>query len=235
MMSGKPISFGQLGPPVPAQSQVPGAGNDGNASFLSEAARRRLVTEYIEQFRAWPDEGDARALAGARQCRILGQETVAGMNRIDAFFLGEGDDALDVKISLHRAFAGADQVSFIGLETVQGETVLLRVDGYRAQVEFVGGAKDADGDFAAIERLEVFSFRGPTRRLKKKHIRVCRLSGNSSHRGHRLSLHYHRRQAVTFFAFPLRVIAWRLPLAGTNRIGYSKCDSPVTLSFFRSR
>ncbi len=73
------------------------------------------------------------------------------MDRIDALFLRERDDAFDIKVGLHRAFAGADQVSFVGLEAVQGEAVFLRKDGYRAQAEFVGGAKNANGDFAAIE------------------------------------------------------------------------------------
>jgi hypothetical protein len=73
------------------------------------------------------------------------------MDRIDAFFLRERDDAFDVEVSLDGTFSSANQVSFVGLEAVEGETILLRVDRYGAEIEFVGGAKDAYGNFAAIE------------------------------------------------------------------------------------
>jgi len=37
---------------------------------------------------------------------------------------------------------------------MQREPVFLRIDGHGAQAELVGGAKDADGDFAAIGRQQ---------------------------------------------------------------------------------
>ena len=72
------------------------------------------------------------------------------MDRVDAFFARERHDAVDVEIRLDRALALADQVGFVRLEAVQAEAVFLRVDGDGAQAQFVGGAKNADGDFAAI-------------------------------------------------------------------------------------
>ena len=126
-------------------------GNHGNTRPLRQTARRPLITEQIEQLRTGADEGDPGALAGARQRRIFGQETIAGMDCVDTFFPRQRDDALDVKISLHRTFSSTDQVSFVGLEAVQGETVFLRINCYRAEPEFVSGAKNAYCDFAAIE------------------------------------------------------------------------------------
>ena len=96
------------------------------------------------------------ALAGARQGGVLGQESVAGVNRVDALFFRQRDDAIDVEIGLHRALAFADQVGFVRLEAMQAEPVFLRVDGDRAQPELIGGAQDTDGDFAAIEGQEFF-------------------------------------------------------------------------------
>ena len=63
----------------------------------------------------------------------------------------------DVEVSADGAFALADQIGFVRLEAVDAEAVLLRVDGHGAQAQFSGGAKDADGDFAAIGDEQFFS------------------------------------------------------------------------------
>ena len=151
MMSGKPISAASS-PHVSASvtgSSVPGT--TGMPAFWAKSARRSLVAQQFEQLRAGADEGDARAFTGPRQRRILGQKTIARMDRIDALFLRQRDDAFDVKVGFDRALACADQVGFIRLEAVQGEAVFLRINGDRAQTKFVGGAKNANGNFAAIE------------------------------------------------------------------------------------
>jgi len=61
-----------------------------------------------------------------------------------------GFDVVDVEIGLDRLPAGADQVGFVGLESVQREAVLVGIDGHRADAHFGGGAHDADGDFGAV-------------------------------------------------------------------------------------
>ena len=66
------------------------------------------------------------------------------------FSFGQRDDAGDVEVRPDRAFARADLIGLVGLEAVQGEAVFLRIDGDRAQAEFVRRAEDANGDFAAI-------------------------------------------------------------------------------------
>ena len=75
-----------------------------------------------------PARSQARGSAG-----ILGEESVAGMDRVDALFRGQRDDALDVEIGLDRPLALADQVGFVGLEAVQREAVFLGIDGDGAQ------------------------------------------------------------------------------------------------------
>ena len=125
-------------------------GTVGMPARCGQLARRAFVAQQLQQFRAGSDEGDAGPLAGARQSRIFRQEAVARMDGIHAFFLRQRDDAVHVQVGFHRPFALADQVSFIGLETVQGQAVLLRIDGHGAQAQFIGGAQDADGNFAAV-------------------------------------------------------------------------------------
>src|SRR6185437_15183302 len=102
------------------------------------------------------DKSDASVLTGSRQRGILGEKPVARMNRIDALLLRERDDALDVKIRLDRAFPFADQIGFIGLETMQTEAVFLGINGNSAEAELVGRPKDSNGDLTAIERKKFF-------------------------------------------------------------------------------
>jgi hypothetical protein len=51
------------------------------------------------------------------------------MNCIHAFFFRERDDSRYVQIGFNGAFACADLVGFVGLETMQREPILLRIDG----------------------------------------------------------------------------------------------------------
>ena len=134
---------------------VVGAGQGGHADALGHGPGGGLVTHHVEQLRARAHEGDARLGAGAGEGRVLAQEPVAGMDGVDPLGLGRRHDALDVQIRGHRALALADQVRFIGLEAVDAEAVLLRVDGHGAQVQFGRGAEDADGDLGAVRRHEL--------------------------------------------------------------------------------
>ncbi len=68
--------------------------------------------------------------------------------------LGEFHDALVIEIGADRAFRGIELVGFVGLEAVDGKAVFLGEDGYGAETEFGGGAKDTDGDFAAVRGHE---------------------------------------------------------------------------------
>ena len=121
-----------------------------HARLLGDSPGRDLVAELFEDLGPRADERDARLAHMRGRSGVLGQETVAGMNGIDADCSGKRDDAGDVEVGADR-FAGlADAVGLVRLEAVQGEAVLVRVDGDGADAEFVGRAEDADGDFAAI-------------------------------------------------------------------------------------
>ena len=73
------------------------------------------------------------------------------MNRIDVARRGPARRcSSNVQVRLQRLARLADQVGLVGLEAVEGVAVFVRVDRDRANAQFVGAAKDADGDFAAI-------------------------------------------------------------------------------------
>ena len=109
------------------------------------------IVAMVEEIGARSDEGDAGALAGAGEFGILGEEAVAGVDGIDLFFAGEVDDALEVEIGFDGALPFADEVGFVRLEAVEGEAIFLGVDGDGADAEFIGRAKDTDGDLAAVQ------------------------------------------------------------------------------------
>ena len=84
------------------------AGERGDADALRESPGGGFVAHHVEQFRARSDKRDAGLGAGTGEVRVLGKKTVARMNRVHAFFLGDGDDALDVEIRGDRAFVLAN-------------------------------------------------------------------------------------------------------------------------------
>ena len=98
------------------------------------------------------DEADALGLGGPREVSVLRQETVAGMNRVDSALASDGEDAGDVQIRADRLSA-VDRPyleRLVGLEPMQGEAVLVAVDGHRSQAELGGGSETPDGDFRSI-------------------------------------------------------------------------------------
>ncbi len=125
-------------------------GQDGDVGLLGDAAGGHLVAELSEDFGARTDEGDAGFLTGAGERGVLRQKAVAGVDGVDVVLLGQRDEGGDVEVGADRFTGPADEVRLVGLEAVQGEAVLVGVDGDGANAEFVGGAKDADGDLAAV-------------------------------------------------------------------------------------
>ena len=161
MMSGKPISPAIFSACLGLRTGCSGARHHRNAGFFRQPARRGFVAQQLQQFRAGANKRDPGAVAGARQRRVLGKKAITRMDGIDALFLGQIHDAIDIQVSLHRPLALADQIRLVGLETMQGQAVFLRVDSHRAQPQFVGRAQNTNRDFAAIECQKLVHWAGP--------------------------------------------------------------------------
>ena len=138
--------------------RILGARHRGHLRFDGQVLGRHLVAERFELFRCGADEGDARQLTRAREIRVLGEKSVAGMDGIHAVALRHFDDGRDVEVRPDRFAAGrrTNQERLVGLEPVQREPVFVAVDGHRLQAELSGGAKNADGDFRAVGDEEFF-------------------------------------------------------------------------------
>ena len=74
------------------------------------------------------------------------------MDRVHALLFGHGDDRIDVQIRAHRLAAGGgtDEKRFVGLESMERETIFVAVDRDGSQAELSGGPETADGDFRTI-------------------------------------------------------------------------------------
>jgi hypothetical protein len=69
---------------------------------------------------------------------------------VDFPLLGKRDDSLDIEVGRNGPLVLADQIGFVGLESVQAKAVFLGLDALGAQPELGGGAHDADRDFSAV-------------------------------------------------------------------------------------
>ena len=96
-----------------------------NPSRSSEAACRGLVAQQFQEIRSGTNKFNADIFAGARKCRVFREESVTRVDGVNFFFLGKRDDAGNVEISLHRAFACSNLIGLIGFEAVQCQTIFL--------------------------------------------------------------------------------------------------------------
>src|SRR6267378_934367 len=79
-----------------------GAGNDRDLDVLHRFPRGRLVAHDADLLRSRSDEIDVRRHADLGEFRVLGEKSVAGMNRVGAGDLRRGDDARDVQVRFAR-------------------------------------------------------------------------------------------------------------------------------------
>src|SRR5690606_41463781 len=76
--------------------------------------------------------------------------SVARVNRIHLGRLSDPDDVRDIQIGIDRRFTGTDEIAFVRLHPVQRETILLRIDGDRANAELSRRSHNADRNLAAV-------------------------------------------------------------------------------------
>ena len=96
-----------------------------------------------------PMKSDAGGLADLGEVGVLAEKAVAGMDGVDVGDLGGADHGGNVEVAA-GALGRADADGLVGEAHVQAVAVGLRVDGDRADAQFLAGADDAQGDLAAV-------------------------------------------------------------------------------------
>ena len=140
----------QFGYRAPVLGQGAGRRHHRDPRLLGQTPRRQLVAELAHGVRGRADEHQSGRRAGVGEVRVLGQEAVAGMNRVRSGLARDADDIVDRQIGLDRAEPLADPIGLVRLEAVQRDAVLVRIDGHGLEAELGAGAKNADRDLAAI-------------------------------------------------------------------------------------
>ena len=127
-----------------------GALEGGQAGLLGGGDGARLVAGQVQHRRRRADEGDAGLGALLGQVGVLGQEAVAGVDRVGTGLDGGPHDPLGVEVGPDRVPLLADPVGLVGLEDVLGLAVLVGEDGDRLGAELGGGTERADGDLTTV-------------------------------------------------------------------------------------
>ena len=107
-----------------------------------------LVAEQVELLGRRADEDQASLGAGLGEGGILGQESVARMDRIAAGCLGDCNDTRDIEIG--RRAPSLQGLDLVDTPHMKRGGVVLGMDTDSGDAEFGGGLGDADGDLAAI-------------------------------------------------------------------------------------
>ena len=92
---------------------------------------------------------ETRFLATPGEIGILGQETVAGMNRLGSRVSGCGQDGIDVQVTLQGG-RRADEYRLISHLHVKSRAVHCGIYRHRTNPHFPAGANDPKCDFPAI-------------------------------------------------------------------------------------
>jgi hypothetical protein len=103
------------------------AGVTGTPTLRAAATSSVLVAHRLHRTRGRADELDVAAFADFHEMRILGEEPIAGMNRVNIADLGRAHDPIDFQITL-KAGRGTDADRFIGELDVQRIDVCFRID-----------------------------------------------------------------------------------------------------------
>ena len=111
--------------------------------------RPDLVAHQAERGDARPDEGDSCDITRLREFGILGEEAVAGVDRLCAAGLRRLDDRLDLEVARLRC-CRADAHGRVGIRHMLRAAVGVAVHGDAADSEFAQCADDAAGDLAAV-------------------------------------------------------------------------------------
>ena len=139
-----------------------GAGEHRHAGGAQRGARGHFVAEQAHRRGGRADEDEPAPPAFRRELGVLGEEAVAGVDRLRAGRARGLEDPLRVEVRLARR-RRTDPHRLVGEPHVQRGAVGVGVDGDRADVEVPAGAHHADGDLPAVRDQDLLEQRAVLR------------------------------------------------------------------------
>ena len=119
-----------------------------HAALFGQGAGLRLVAETTKRLRGGSDEDKTCALAAFSEFRRFAQESVAGMDRLAPRFLRKRNESLAIEVGGDTRRAEVE--GLVPMPRVQRLAVVFGEDTDGLDSEIRSGARDADGDFAAV-------------------------------------------------------------------------------------
>ena len=114
-----------------------------------EAARLELRAYGGDHLRGRADEGEPGAGAGAGEAGVLGEEAVAGMDRVGAGAPRRVDDGVAAQVGLRRGGSGQSH-RLVGLGDEGSSCVGVGEHRDGGDAHLPAGAEDAPCDLAAV-------------------------------------------------------------------------------------
>ena len=126
-----------------------GARNQRDARLAQRLLRAHLVAHLLDDVRRRPDEDEIVVHTRAHEFGVLGEEPIAGMDRVAVRRLRGGDDVRDLQVAL-RGRRGADAHRVVGQPHMERIAVGRGVDGDSLDPELVRSTDHPDGDLASV-------------------------------------------------------------------------------------
>ena len=151
--------------------------HDRHAGGGHAPARAGLVTHRLDRGGGRSDEQQAGRFHGGGEARVLGQESVAGVNGLGARASRGVDHLVDVEVRLGGR-AAADRDVVVAGGDVRRIAVGIGADRDGRDAEAAGRARDAHGDFAAVRDEQA---------IERLHAKSGSSGSGARHRGGRRS------------------------------------------------
>ena len=120
-----------------------------HACGFGQKTRALLVTHVLDSLGPRADPGEAGGLDPLGEARVLGQETIARMDRVDLRGACGRDHRVHVEIALARG-RRPDRLGTVGERHMERVRIRLGIDRDGLQPERLAAADDAAGDLAAV-------------------------------------------------------------------------------------
>ena len=146
---GQPVLFREGDDLFGTGHRVGRARRERGLDLAGDVPGAHLVAQGLDG-RGWrPDPGQSRRDHRPGEVGVLGQEAVAGVDRVGAGLSRDLDDLLDAEIRLRRG-GPVQRVRLVGQPGVQPVEVLFGVDRHAGQPGVPAGPDDAYRDLAAV-------------------------------------------------------------------------------------
>ena len=173
---GKADPLGDLQRFLFARDRPVGARHAGNAEPPCRRLGFDLVAHQADMLGLRADEGDVVLVENLGEARVLREETIARMHGVRAGDLAGGEQGGNIEIGIARG-RRPDADGLVGELDMHGVGVGRRMHGDCRDAEFLGGAQDAQRDFAAIGDKDLVEHLVPPPTRSRGEVRHIRPAG----------------------------------------------------------